>query len=320
MKNVVVIGGGTGLSSLLKGLKDIKNINLSAIVTVADDGGSTGKIRKEFKIPAVGDLRQVIVSLSENESILEKIMRYRFDNKDSQSLHGHSLGNLILTALIDIENDFYLGIEKIRDILNLKGEVYPIANDSEITLKANYTDKTSVIGESNIPNHNKKIESIEYVNHEKIKPNIMALRKIRESDLIVLSMGSLYTSLIANLIIPGVKESIIENSSAKIIYVSNIMTQRGETDGMTMYDHVKEIEKYIGYGKLDIVLVNNGKLNEEILKRYKDQNCFPIEIDSRIKNSHVELIAKNLVDSSVPYIRHDTKKIRKAFTNILNKI
>lgn len=319
MKNVVVIGGGTGLSSLLKGLKDIKNINLSAIVTVADDGGSTGKIRRDFKIPAVGDLRQVIVALSENESTLERIMQYRFNNKESESLHGHSLGNLILTALIDIEKDFYLGIEKVRDILNLKGEVYPIANNCEITLKATYTDKSIVIGESNIPNPDKRIELLEYVEKDKIRPNIIALRKIKEADFIILSMGSLYTSLIANLVIPGVKEEIIENSSAKVIYVSNIMSQTGETNNMTMYDHVKEIEKYIGYGKIDIVLSNNGKMNPDILKRYEKENCYPIEIDERIKNSHVELVQKNLLDNSVEYIRHDTKKIRKAFVSLLNK-
>lgn len=319
MKNVVVIGGGTGLSSLLKGLKDIKDIKLSAIVTVADDGGSTGRIRKEFKIPAVGDLRQVIISLSANESIIEKIMRYRFDNKDSQSLHGHSLGNLILTALIDIENDFYLGIEKAGDILNLKGEVYPISN-SQLTLKAIYTDNSIAIGESNISNPNKKIASIEYVDPEKIETNIMALRKISEADLIVLSMGSLYTSLIANLVIPGVKEAIEENSSAKVIYVSNIMTQNGETHGMSMYDHIKEIEKYIGYGKIDMVLANDGKLDEKLLKAYEKEFSYPIVIDSKIKNSHVDLITKNLIDSSIQYIRHETKKIRKAFVDILNKI
>lgn len=318
MKKVVIIGGGTGLSSLLRGLKEVEGIELYAIVSVADDGGSTGKIRLDYKIPAVGDLRQVITSLSEKESIVDHIMQYRFKaNNEDSGLSGHSLGNLILAALVDIEKDFYKGIEKITDVLKLKGQVLPITDYHDITLKATYTDGSSIIGESNIPNLKKKIKFLECLEIDKVHPNPIAIEAILKADVIILGVGSLYTSLIANLVVPKVKDAIIDNKSANIIYVSNIMTQPGETDNMNISDHIKAIEEHLEYGIIDKVVVHSTKIPTHILQKYAKEKSYPVKLDSHIYDSHVEVCEADLLDSSKPIIRHDAKKIRKVFKTLL---
>lgn len=316
MKNVVVIGGGTGLSTLLKGLKNIDNINLSAIVTVADDGGSTGILRKEFNLPAMGDLRKVILSLSSNESLFDKIMNYRF-KENKTFLDNHSLGNIIITALIDIEKDFYLGIKKLKDFLNLKGEVIPVSNNPLLTLKAVYTDNSFAIGESNIPNPYKKIKHIEYVDNNH-KTNTQAIQKILEADFIVFSMGSLYTSLIANLIIPEIKQAILENTKAEVIYVCNVMTQNGETHNMQVSDHIDAINHHLKNNVIKKVILNNNKnINQQILKRYQKQNSFICENDLHQKKCEFEIIEQDILDNNSYYIRHDFKKIENIFSKLI---
>lgn len=318
-KNVVVLGGGTGLSSLLKGLKKIDNINLSAIVTVADDGGSTGVLRREFNLPAVGDLRKVILSLSssENETLLEKIMDYRFLKK-STFLENHSLGNIILTALIEIENDFYLGVEKTKDLFHLKGEVIPVSNDYKMTLKAHYTDGSIGIGESIIPNYKKKIDFIEYLNND-YKTNSLAIDRLQNADIIVLSMGSLYTSLIANLIIPDIRNTILNNKKAQIIYVANVMTQNGETHDMNILDHVNAIEKHLHKNVINKVIINNSVINKDVLLKYEKENCFPCSITFNEEDVNFKIIKVDLLDEKSSYIRHDANKIYNIFNKIINE-
>lgn len=196
---VVVIGGGTGMPVLLRGLKNLP-IHLTALVTVADDGGSTGRIRKDMAIPAPGDIRNVIAALSDAEPILLNLFQHRFQT--GNGLSGHSMGNLLLAAMTSVTGDFYTGIKEISRVLNVKGDIYPISNEN-LTLHARMEDGTIVSGESNIPLANRKIERI-FLTPENIKPMPHAVEAIQKADLIVISPGSLYTSIMPNLVIPGI--------------------------------------------------------------------------------------------------------------------
>lgn len=305
------------MSTLLKGIKEIDDIFLSAIVTVADDGGSTGVLRKEFNLPAVGDLRKVILSLSssDNEDLLQQIMNYRFQEKNT-FLDNHSLGNIILTALIQIEKDFYLGIEKAKNLFNLKGEVIPVSSFNKIALKAFYTDNSTMIGESSIPNNNKTIDYIKYAS-KKIETNKLAIERIKNADFIIFSMGSLYTSLIANLIIPNIKSAIISNLKAKKIYVANVMTQNGETQNMSVLDHVNAIEKHLNKQLIDLVIVNNTPFDEKCLKKYAKVKSYPCEIDKDLEKQHFKVIKADILQEKSNYIHHDTYKIKRVFKQII---
>ena len=319
MKNVVVMGGGSGMSSLLKGLKRIDTINLSAIVTVADDGGSTAQMRKEFKIPAVGDLRQIIVALSSHETILNELMKYRFDSSNYKKaiFNQHSLGNLIISALIKIKGGFYEGIETLSDVFNVKGKIHPIAKNPHIKLLATYTDGTKITGEHKIPNRDKKIKSIQYANLKQIKTNEHALNDLAKADYLVLSTGSLFTSIIPNLIAPKVIETITKNKKLKIVYAANVMTQPGETHDMNLSDHLLEIEKYLKPNKIDKIVVHQGKIKSSLLKKYAREEAFPVEIDKKAFERNVEFVFADLIDSSDKnLIRHDSEKIAKTFAKI----
>ncbi|MGL4947781.1 MAG: gluconeogenesis factor YvcK family protein [Mycoplasma sp.] len=322
MKNIVLFGGGTGLSTILKGIKNIDNLNLQAIVTVADSGGSTGVIRKEFNIPALGDIRQVMLSLSNNETILEELMSYRFESSDAESvLKNHSLGNLMIYALIDLKNDFYQGISYLSKIFNIKGEVIPVTDYSSLQLKAIYTDGTIQLNEHEIPRSDKKISEISYIDIDKIKVNPRAIQVINDADIIVFSCGSLYTSIIASIILPGIKQALIENNEAKeFVYVSNISTQPEETTGMSAYDHITEIEKYLCPGIIDTIIINNVLPGKKLVDQYINDNRELIVPDEQIRNSHCKVIETSLIDNSNHrYIRHDSKKIAKVFRKILGE-
>ncbi|MGL4950280.1 MAG: gluconeogenesis factor YvcK family protein [Mycoplasma sp.] len=322
MKNIVFFGGGTGLSTLLRGIKEIDGIHIQAIVTVADSGGSTGLIRKEFNIPALGDIRQVMLSLSQKENILQKLTEYRFNpkNKENSSLSKHSLGNLIIYALIDLNNDFYQGIYHLSKIFNLKGEVIPVTDYPNAQLIARYEDGTEQIGEHLIPSLGKKIEFISHMETDKIVVNPRAIQAINEADIIVFSCGSLYTSIIANLSLPAIKNALLENDEKKFIYFSNIVTQPNETMGFDALDHVAEIEKYLKYGIIDIVVMNDTKPSDKLIEKYKETKSDLILPNERIMNSHCEVIGCSLIDNSnQDNIRHDAKKIKKAFKKILGE-
>ncbi len=298
MKNVVVFGGGNGLSTTLKGIKSIKGINISAVVTVADSGGSTGEIRKHYNSPALGDLRRVVVALSKKESPLNDLMEYRFPDAGLESpFNNHSLGNIIMLALNNI-NGFYEGIRTLSNIFNVCGEVVPLTNDVSCDIQARYSDGTNAVKEHNIPNKSKKIEEISYVNKEDIKVNPRVLEVIENADLVVFSFGSLYTSIIASFILPEVKNALIKNKDKKFAYLCNIMTQPGETDEMTAYEHIQAIEKHLEYGIIDYVVINNEIPNDTLIKKYKEAGSSIILPDKKIRDSHCNVLELSLIDNN----------------------
>ncbi|MDD2489947.1 MAG: YvcK family protein [Bacilli bacterium] len=236
MNKVVVLGGGHGLSVLLKGLK-LFPIDITAVVTVADNGASTGRLRDEFKIPAVGDLRNVIISLSESEPLLEELFQYRF--KSTGNLDGHSLGNLLLAALLDMEGSLTSAVASLSKILNLKGKVLPLTEDV-INLIAETKNNETLIGEVEIRKSGKELTKLYYDQEPKVLPEVITA--ILEADLIIFGLGSLYTSIIPHLICPEVVTAI-KNSNAKKIYVCNALTEKGETDNFKDNDHVNTLNK-----------------------------------------------------------------------------
>jgi len=300
MKKVVVLGGGTGSSTLLKGLK-LLPLDITAVITVADDGRSTGRLRKEFDTVAVGDIRQVITALSD-APIIEELMNYRF--KTTSDLNGHAVGNLILTALSNISGNLSTGIESISKVFNLRGRVLPLTED-RVTLVAKMNDNSIVEGEHNITESKKGIKKVYY--KEKVTTNPLVLEALKDTDLIILSMGSLYTSLIPNLINNDIKK-VIKESKAKIMYVCNMMTQPGETDNYKASDHIKAINKYLDRN-VDIIVCNNGIISEDILSKYKteeqkDEVVFDIDT---LNKMNLKVISNNYADISSGTLRHKTE-------------
>lgn len=300
-KKVVVLGGGTGMSTLLKGLKQFP-IDITAIVSVCDDGKSTGRLREEFNTPAVGDIRKVIVSLAEKDSVFGDVINYRFQT--TSDLNGHTVGNLILTALSEITGNLSDAIESISKILKLKGRVLPLTEDC-VTLMGKMEDGEIIEGEHNITECPKKIKEVYY----KEEPVVCeaSLKAIREADLIILSMGSLYTSILPNLICHDILKEL-EKSNSKIMYVSNMMTQPGETDNYKVSDHLKILNKYLKNRKVDVVIANNSIIDKNILKKYetleqKDQVILDEE------NIDIEIIQNDYVNIQDEVIRHKVDKL-----------
>ena len=302
MKNVVVIGGGTGLSTLLRGLK-LFPMNITAIVTVADDGASSGRLRKEFDTPAVGDLRNVLVSLSEVEPLVEDLLQYRFNTYSD--LDKHAMGNLLLTAMYNITGSLTKSLESLSKIFNIKGKVLPITEDKAI-LVAHTTDGKTIEGESKITKAGKHIKKIEYKNRVRVTPEV--LEAVHNADLIIVGIGSLYTSIIPNLLPREMKKALM-NSSAKKMYICNIMSEHGETDDYNVSDCVKQINKYVGKNFIDIVLANKKKVPDEILELYKVEKASQIMLDKdEIKKMGVELISADLLSTKNNQARHDYVK------------
>jgi uncharacterized cofD-like protein len=303
-KKVVVFGGGTGQSTLLRGLKQFP-VELTAVVSVCDNGRSTGRLREEFKIPAVGDIRQVLVSMSETEPLVQDLFNYRFIT--SSDLNGHTVGNLLLAASRNISGNMSDGIEALGKILSLSGNVLPLTEDN-VTLMGNMEDGKIIEGEHNITQYKSRVVDVFY--KEKPTVNRKVIEEIEEADLLVLSMGSLYTSILPNLIIDEVKEAI-DKSNAKIVYACNMMTQPGETNAFTVSDHIKVINKYLGKRKLDKIIINNGNISEELLQKYetleqKDQVLYDA---AEVTKLNVEVIKDNLVIVKDEMIRHNNMKL-----------
>lgn len=303
-KKIVALGGGTGLSTLLKGLKQFP-VDITAIVTVSDDGNSTGRLREEFKTPAVGDIRRVITSLSETEPLIESLMNYRF--KTTSDLDGHTLGNLLLTGLIEVSGNMSKGIESLSKVLNLKGKVLPLTEDN-VKLMAEMEDGNIISGECNITKDKRKIKKVFYKEEPKVLEEV--INEIKRADLIILSMGSLYTSIIPNLICKDVIDAI-DASSADIMYVCNIMTQPGETDNFKASCHIKVLNSYLGKRKINIALINNGKISEEIKNKYlvEEQKDEVIPDIDEVKQNNVNVITDNFVIISDDMIRHNVNKL-----------
>ena len=300
---VVVLGGGTGSSTLLRGLK-LFPLDITAVISVADDGRSTGKLRREFNTVGVGDIRQVITALSDTEPLMEKLMNYRF--KTTSDLNGHAVGNLILTALANMNGNLSTGIESLSKVFNLKGKVLPLTEDY-VTLKAKMKDNTVIEGEHNITQSHKGIKTITY--KEKVKTNPLVLDAIKDTDLIILSMGSLFTSLIPNLIPNDIKNAI-KDSKAKIMYVCNMMTQPGETDNFKASDHIKVLNKYLKRN-VDIIIANDGDIAQSVIDKYKveEQKDRVIFDKDNLKKLSLKIIHNNYVDTSTGMIRHKVDRL-----------
>ena len=298
-KKVVVLGGGTGMSFLLKGLKEFP-IDITAVVSVCDDGRSTGRLREEFHVPAMGDLRQVLVALSETEPLVEKLLNYKFET--TSDLNGHKVGNLLLTALSTMTGNLSSGIEALGKVLKLKGRMLPLTED-QVTLMGIMKDKTVVEGEHNITLYDGSIKTVYYKKEPKV--NKLVLKAIEEADLIILSMGSIYTSILPNLICKKVLKAI-EESKAPIMYTCNMMTQPGETDGLKVSDHIKIINKYLGKRKVNVVIANNGKIDKAIMKKYETLEQKDAVIFDKENLKGVEVISNDYVIIEDEKIRHNT--------------
>ncbi|WP_297022186.1 uridine diphosphate-N-acetylglucosamine-binding protein YvcK [uncultured Dialister sp.] len=292
---VVAIGGGHGLSMLLRGLKN-KTSNITAIVTVADDGGSSGRLREEMGIIAPGDLRNCLVALADKETILEEIFQYRFGGEGE--LAGHSLGNLFLAALIKQFGSVQNALEAASKVLNIRGQVMP-ATSQTVRLRARMSDGEIVEGESEISAYpEKKGRDIRIVHMSTVPKAPMAvgdaLKALRDADLITLGPGSLYTSVLPNLLVPEILQTIRE-SGAPVIYICNVMTQPGETSGYTVGDHLKALVDHIGGGVVDFVLANTGTPASDVLKKYEKAHAYPVSIDRK----KVESLGASLIEADL---------------------
>ncbi len=313
-RKVVVIGGGHGQSAILRGIKQIEEIDIAAIVTVADDGGSTGRLRRRFHIPAMGDIRNVLISLGESETLLAELMDYRFESSGTEEddVMGHNLGNLILTAMTQSCGSFLESVSTLCKVLNVRGEIIP-ATSQVITLFARMQDDTIVRGESNIPNISNRIREVFY--EEDVKATPRAIQAIIDADIIILGIGSVYTSILPNLIIPEIREAL-EKTKAKVVYYCNAMTQPGETDNYTMEDHVSAFEHH--GSEVDLVVMADDEIPDSILKRYHEEGSIEVKI---CEDSHdYEVLTCSLLDFSKELVRHDSIKIKKSLELILERM
>lgn len=303
-RKVVVLGGGTGSSTLLRGLKEFP-VDLTAIVSVCDDGRSTGVLREEFNIPAVGDIRRVLVALSETEPLVMELFNYRFHT--TSDLDGHTVGNLLLTASSEITGNLSDGIEALSRVFNLKGKVVPLTEDN-VVLMGEMADGSIVEGEHRITENNQAVRRVFY--KEKPIPTKEAVKALEEADLIVLSMGSLFTSIIPNLICEEIVEAI-DRSRGKIMYVCNMVTQPGETEDFKVSDHVELINQYLGKRKIDVVVANDGKIGEEMARRYESlEQKDPVELDRDVTEKIVNrVISDDYVVVKNNLLRHNVLKL-----------
>lgn len=309
---VAAIGGGHGLSMLLRGLKT-KTANLTAIVTVADDGGSSGRLREEMDIIAPGDLRNCLVAMAEKESLLEELFQYRFGGRGE--LAGHSLGNLFLAALIEEFGNPVNALKAASKILNVRGQVIPSTTD-KMRLSALMADGATVEGESEISAYPSKIVKLSTI-PKAAREVPSAASAIRTADLIVLGPGSLYTSILPNLLVPGIAEAIKE-SSAPCIYICNVMTQPGETDGFTVSSHLAALVNHIGPGVIDYVLANTGTPEESVLRRYKDAGAVPVPVDEEcVKAMGVTLVTADLLGPARGAV-HDADALAEELVRLKN--
>lgn len=314
MKKVVVIGGGTGVFTVLSGLKEYP-FHLSAIVTIADDGGSSGILREEFGILPPGDIRRALVALSSSSPFLAKLFQYRF--KNGEGLKGHNFGNLFLTALEGLTGDFNQAVKEAGNILGIKGEVIPVSLENT-RLFARLENDFLVIGESNIdvPKHDGNLSIKEVFLNPLAKANKEALQVIKKADVIIIGPGDLYTSIIPNFLVKGIKEAI-KKSKAKKVYISNIMTKFGETNHFTAEQFLAVIEKYLGKGIIDYFLVNVEKPKKSYLDKYKKEKAELVKYNKQYLSvlKKPKVVFTKLVRNS-SLLRHDPKKLAQAINRI----
>lgn len=310
-KNVVVIGGGTGLAAVLRGLKK-KNFNLTTIVTVADDGGSSGKLRDELDMLPPGDIRNVLVALADTEPTLERLLQHRFSK--GEGLAGHNVGNLLIAAMQEITGDFVLAIKELSKVLAVKGEVLP-ATLQKVVLSAEFEDGTVITGESKIPNIGKKIKRV-FIEPNDVLPLDEAIDAVNSADAILLGPGSLYTSIIPNLLVQDLRKAIMD-SNAKKIYICNLMTQPGETDNYSAMDHVKAIEEHVDKKFIEYIILNNNNIPNDIVERYRLMGAVQVKNDEeQLRNNGYNVIIDDLIYYN-NYLRHDAEKISDIVLSII---
>ncbi|OGW76032.1 MAG: hypothetical protein A2Z72_02135 [Omnitrophica bacterium RBG_13_46_9] len=311
---IVAIGGGTGLSTLLHGLKEYTS-NITAVVTVADDGGSSGRLREEMNILPPGDIRNCLVALADTEPLMEKLFQFRFD--DGKDLKGHSFGNLFITALSKVTGDFEQAIKASSKVLAIRGSVVP-ATLNKVVLKAIHKNGTETIGESKIPQNESPIEKM-YITPEDTRPTVESLEAIKHAHAIVLGPGSLYTSVMPNLLIDGMSEAIKQSRAIKI-YVCNVMTQKGETDKYKVSDHINSIINHAGNGIINYCIVNTGKVPPKLLEKYEEQNAYPVIIDEeRIRELGCRVVKANVIDTK-DLVRHDSYKLARIIIDLISSV
>ncbi|MBI5149241.1 MAG: YvcK family protein [Candidatus Omnitrophica bacterium] len=309
---IVVVGGGHGLSHLIFGLKEY-TANITAIVTVADSGGSSGRLREEFNIVAPGDIRNCLVALADAPALMGELFQFRF-SKDSE-LKGHNFGNLFLTAMVQLtDGDFERAVKETSKVLAIRGSVVP-STVSNVHLVAEYADGTRTQGEASIPNPNSRVKRV-YLTDEDAYPTADALEAIAQADVVILGPGSLYTSVIPNLIVKGMSEAIAKSQAFKI-YVCNVMTQHGETDNYSASDHVQAIVDHSNKDVLDACLINNITAPIEALKRYQGEGSYPVVPDTeKIQEMGYKVVATDLLGVT-DYVRHDSKKLNQALIKLI---
>jgi len=306
----VCIGGGTGLPNLLRGLKKYSN-DITAIVTMADDGGSSGVLRDEMKIPPPGDIRNCLLALADTEPLMERLFQHRFS---SGSLKGHSFGNLFLAAMTEVVGDFELAVKESSKVLAVRGRVLPSTLD-DVVLEAEFVDGSVICGESKIPKADRIIDKIR-LKPVDAKPLKEAIEAINEADVITLGPGSLYTSIIPNLLVQDIAETIAK-SKAKKIYVVNVMTQPGETTGYTASDHVEAIIKHSNPDVIQYVVLNNERVPEELLKKYIADGACQVECDSeKIRQMGYEVV-EGAVINHTDVVRHSPEKLAEIIMGII---
>lgn len=302
-KKITALGGGTGLSALLKGLKNFP-VDITAVISVSDDGSSTGKLRSEFNIPAVGDIRKVISNLSEIDDNTKKLIEYRF--RTSSDLNGHALGNLILVAMLNMTGNLKESIASLAKLFDVRHTVLPLSEDF-LTLMGETVDGEIIEGEEHITRANKKYKRIFYKDEPTVLPEV--IDAILDADLVILSMGSLYTSLMPNLVCKSVIDAI-NKTNAKVMYVCNAMTQPGETDGFKVSDHLKVLTNCLGENAIDAVLAANSNIDEKTLEKYRrKEEKDPVILDAAaIEDMGIELVEDDILSIQEGTIRHNGLK------------
>ncbi len=314
---VVAIGGGTGLSTLLRGLKHYVSrrrqesqrhpiIDLAAIVTVTDDGGSSGRLRREYKVLPPGDIRNCMVALSQDEALLGRLFQYRFHA--GRGLSGHSFGNLFLTALTHVTGDFAEAVRVSGEVLAIRGRIFP-ATLENVSLAALMSDGSTVLGETKIARRGKKIRRLS-LRPRQVNPLPEVLEAIREANLILIGPGSLYTSILPNLLVSGVAEAI-EKSSATRVYIANLMTQPGETDGLSLAEHVAALYDHTRRKLIDWVVASNQAVSPSVAGRYRKEGAEPVRVDlPKLQRMGVRTLLDNLLEEH-GVVRHNAARLSR---------
>ena len=306
---IVAIGGGHGLSTLLRGLKTYTR-NLTAIVTVADDGGGSGVLRNDLGMPPPGDIRNCMQALANTEPVMGQLLAYRFP-EGSGRLTGQSFGNLILAALNGITGSFEEAVSEMSHVLAISGRILPVTS-ADVKLEATFENGTAILGESKIADFKKaqdcRIRSVRLL-PERPAPVSAALAAIREADLILLGPGSLYTSIIPNLLVDGVAQAICDSDALRV-YIGNIMTQDGETEGMTLSDHIDALLSHAKPGLVDLCLANCSPVSQELLERYQEEGAEPIRVDKeKTEALGVEVVERPMLSTGTRYARHSPDRL-----------